>query len=592
MAPWGTTGMHGKITFRRVMLATITAACVVLMLACLTSVASACMGPHTRVFPTCQIAGPSPDERVAVVYAYGGSALSSVSLGDDGLITEVVDVVVGRADKPHYIALSSGKPVIWRFSGETDSISRVVVLGSQIKGAARAGITGVPRERVRFVASDLDALRRVPITSCTSLYAACEASTYFDIAKADRMVVAGTTPARRHAVDQFVAHDQAGTIHIPATDDRPSMLATAHGRHEAVSGMAFDETSASHERGIAYLTPGDVVAPDAVKPYDVLPSWAGINQLVADGTLVPPSSERFKGAYAKWDEAVSAPLRNRLDPDFRMSHKVDFLITKATRIPASVSDTAFLVDEGVEAPVTTGMSFTSCIFFADRRPFARTRPEDIDPRCDRDGGSLGMPDRERKLLSIRDARERSGTGEKILSALRGHEAANTDTRPLAERCRLASIPDDAYFAAVAISEGPAWRAGAQDQSRRRVDIVVKRPGRVALYLEMFGGRTDWHIAAAPGTEVVALVIGSLHSWWGGAGDQVHGVPASAVVELRQRSCPLPRRDAHVGGPAAPLLDESLKVLVGRGLDRLVREINDGSWPQASDASAHVSFVVE
>jgi hypothetical protein len=42
-----------------------------------------------------------------------------------------------------------------------------------------------------------------------------------------------------------------------------------------------------------------------------------------------------------------------------------------------------------------------------------------------------------------------------------------------------------------------------------------------------------------------------------------------------------------------VLDESLKRLVGRGLDRLVKEINSGDWPPVTDNDGrNVSFVVE
>jgi hypothetical protein len=79
-------------------------------------------------------------KRTAVVYVNSGSALSSVTPGSDGMVTEVVDIEIGVADKPHYIVLSSGKPIIWRFTGRIDAVSRVVVLGSQFNGATRSGV--------------------------------------------------------------------------------------------------------------------------------------------------------------------------------------------------------------------------------------------------------------------------------------------------------------------------------------------------------------------------------------------------------------------------------------------------------------------
>jgi hypothetical protein len=55
----------------------------------------------------------STDERTAVIYTAGGKSPSSATLGSDSIVPETVDVEIDPADKPHYIALSSGKPVIW-----------------------------------------------------------------------------------------------------------------------------------------------------------------------------------------------------------------------------------------------------------------------------------------------------------------------------------------------------------------------------------------------------------------------------------------------------------------------------------------------
>src|SRR5882757_4880255 len=57
--------------------------------------AQACLGPHQRTFPTCEISAPHKDERTTIVYVNGGTALSSVTPGSDGIVTEVVDIEIG-----------------------------------------------------------------------------------------------------------------------------------------------------------------------------------------------------------------------------------------------------------------------------------------------------------------------------------------------------------------------------------------------------------------------------------------------------------------------------------------------------------------
>jgi len=73
---------------------------------------------------------------------------------------------------------------------------------------------------------------------------------------------------------------------------------------------------------------------------------------------------------------------------------------------------------------------------------------------------------------------------------------------------------------------------------------------------------------------------------------VHALPKGSTKMRCARF--LHRKSAHLGGPAALLLDESLEVLVGRWLDSLYHETDDGSWPELSDDpdAARVTVVIE
>ena len=207
--------MRRKVAAR--MMKSLVPAFIVLFTAGLEDV-RACMGPHQRMFPTCEINAPHGDERTTIVYVNSGNALSSVTPGSDGIVTEVVDVEISLADKPHYIVLSNGKPIIWRFTGRIDAISRVIVLGSQFNGATRSGVVGVPRDRVIFPETDMQKLRSRSRSSCDSFYGACEASAYFDVPKAARMHLAGDAPAERYGVDQFIERLRGDVIKIPQDD--------------------------------------------------------------------------------------------------------------------------------------------------------------------------------------------------------------------------------------------------------------------------------------------------------------------------------------------------------------------------------------
>jgi hypothetical protein len=515
----------------------------------------------TRMFPVCEIDAPRTDERVTVIYAAGGKRLSSATLESGAVVTEVVDVEIEPADKPHYIVLSSGNSIIWRFTGHIDTISRIVALGSQYNGPTHAGIVGVPKERVSFVKTDLAQLKKVQVHSCLQLHAACEPSAYFDIPKVTRMELAGPLPQERYRVDQLVEHTSAELIRIPGDE-----TVMAGGRDRFASTI-----TATRESGIVPIDVTAVISPEGVRPYKVLPGYVGLRDLIKSGAVVGPDAREFKTAYEAWNQTLSAPFRSHLDPDFLFSYKVDYLIARPVQLPAALPDMSFLVADGVGTPDSTG-NWLACLFFADRRELVIDRRKQRDPRCDGPFAG-GRTDRERSLALARWSLER---------AARLSEAEKAP-------CRQSLIDEGTYFAGIAISEGPAYRAGVRDPSRRRVDVFVKRPGKVALYLEIWGGRTDWHVVPSPTTQVSRVLLGAPPPL-SGEGDKVHGIDASVSVSstwVERWDAPCgkfnPSRSAYLGGPAALALDEGLKVLTGRGLDHLVRNENDGRWPPVSNA---------
>lgn len=382
---------------------------IVLFAACVEN-AHACLFPHQRTFPTCEISAPRSDERTTVIYANSGNALSSVTPGSDAIVTEVVDIEIDVADKPHYIVLSSGKPIIWWFTGRIDAISRVVVLGSQFNGATRSGVVGVPRDRIVFAKIDMEKLKNRMTTrsSCDSFYGACEASAYFDIPKADRMHLAGDAPSERYGVDQFVERLRGDVIRIPqdgwveveARDRRRTFAdgwTTALGRYEDSSGAGYVETSQNYERGLIKIDATSVVSPETVRDYSILPAAAGIRQLLADGSLVGPDDARFKVAYDKWNERISQPYRSKLGPNFLFSYRVNYLTSWPMTLPAGLDRIALLVGEGVEAPDMNGNHYKACLFYADLRDVQVDPHKSRDPRCDAGWGSLVLSEPERAL---------------------------------------------------------------------------------------------------------------------------------------------------------------------------------------------------
>jgi hypothetical protein len=506
----------------------------------------------------------------------------------------VVDIEIEAAEKPHYIALSSGKPIIWRFTGRVDTISRVVVFGAQLTGATHAGIVGVERHRILFAKADLEGLKKVVMTTCHSGYVACELSAYFDIPKASRMELAGPEPIQRLRVDQFMEQFTAGTIRIPADgwveaaipDPRAPNTRAAVGRHELFGGTDYVKSSQVHERGLISIDAGSVASQEKVSDYQTLPATAGIKQLLDSGALVAAGTPQFTAAYEHWNESLSSQYRSDFDRSFSFNYQVDYLITRPVRLPAALPRAIFLVAEGVETPQVGRHSDFACLFFADQRELALDRRRERYPQCDGALTALALPKLQYDLAS---------TTQSLARMKRRSE-------PEKAKCRIFSFPDSSVFF-VGIAAGVAWRRpGAGGDMRRQVDILVKRPGKIALYLEMWNRPTDWHIKPSPSSEITAvLLLGGLD--FRGQGDAVHGVESSVPVQSIRAQLGSnafrnecfhfnPSRNAYLGGPAALALDEGLKVLAGRGLDRMLRATDDGSWPSISPNGPRLTFVIE
>jgi hypothetical protein len=163
-----------------------------------------------------------------------------------------------------------------------------------------------------------------------------------------------------------------------------------------------------------------------------------------------------------------------------------------------------------------------------------------------------------------------------------------------ESCAVLRIPDDTYFAGVVASESPDRPLSPKPTPQRRIDVLVKHPGKVALYLEKPDVRGSWHIIPSERTQVTSVL-------YFGRGTSVRGLePSIPVQQIGGKSNGAncyhfnPSGYTSFGGPAVLALDEGLRALAGRGLNSLLRQTNDGSWPPANDSpdDPGVTLVVE
>jgi hypothetical protein len=308
-----------------------------------------------------------------------------------------------------------------------------------------------------------------------------------------------------------------------------------------------------------------VISKVEVKPYKTLPGRKGLEQLASLGAVIKADDPRFAAAYGKWNAKISEPYRSRLDPEFLFSPRVDYLITQPTVLPTAMHETTFLVAEGVPPPELLHGRSSACFYSVEALDRPSIATELAFSRCD---GMLASGPSQRDLALARVV--------STLDSIRNANAAEKAT------CRTLDIDADSWFAGVALSEGQTYRPAAVDMTERQIDVLIKRPGKVALYLEMDSGRTNWHILPSPQTEITSIVRGEFTSEkWTRIDGAPRSVPIRPLLDDPSRSrCYVfnPGRFTHLGGPAIQALNASLRVLSGRELDSIVRKTNDGSWP--------------
>lgn len=220
---------------------------------------AAAQGQHARVInPDCRMPSASAKAQVVVLSAYETSAISTVSLGSQDAVVHVGDIVVDPGAEPLYIVIPSFSAVIWRFTGATERIERVV-LTARATGAGRGtthepfqvGATGVPKAKVAFM----------PKSTCIQ---------YFHKMGSNEATRAVT------AVRDLLGRKP----NVVAADYEVKGFRVPSGKVEKTTKRGFQPPP-----DVVKVDKATVVSSVPAVDYTVLPERAGIEQLLASGAL-------------------------------------------------------------------------------------------------------------------------------------------------------------------------------------------------------------------------------------------------------------------------------------------------------------------
>ncbi|MBS1165774.1 MAG: calpain-6 [Proteobacteria bacterium] len=89
----------------------------------------------------CAMPRPSSKAEIVLLGVHGGAAVSNVYVGSSDKQTTTAEINVKAGREPLYIILSAIEPIVWRFSGATNRIERVVLSGPERRHSGAVGIS-------------------------------------------------------------------------------------------------------------------------------------------------------------------------------------------------------------------------------------------------------------------------------------------------------------------------------------------------------------------------------------------------------------------------------------------------------------------
>lgn len=304
-----------------------------------------------RSAPRCDLPAIPDRARLVVYGGYEGDAISSAAVGGMDQETGFIDVAIEPGATPLYLILTSYESTVWKLSGSTDRVVRVVV-SSQQRATAGAAAAGSPpsvqraapaqwRPTTGMSASGVIGIAADKVTIANS---GCPRA-FHDVKASDAaMTLATVRRALGPEADAVFASYSAQRVSLPSgTITRsPRDLAPLPRGFDAA---AWRDAIRFWPGGLVPVDPRQVVATARVEPYKVLPSQMGLSQLIGAGAI-----ERAAGAFR-----IVRPIA-RMPPGMGGAHSVRLIVAKGVPVPPGDPVHSCVIVEETGTP--TGSSLT------------------------------------------------------------------------------------------------------------------------------------------------------------------------------------------------------------------------------------------
>lgn len=277
----------------------------------------------------CKLPRASKDAKVILVNAYSALGLSPVAIGSPDEVTTTTKVTIEPGSEPLYVLLFSSQRMIWQFQGATDRVRHAVFYAGPSAGDTQvpAGVTGLPKERVTFAS----------VGQCGHFWVNMN-KRYPDLTKQYMQLLTGR-PA-----DIVLGFNSIWDLRLPSGQATPAdemlQLRADDGGAESDIGKMRRAFLAVHPGGLATIDPAHVISGQPVRPYEVLPDYAGLHQLVRDGTITLNRSGEF---------LVHKPMR--FPPGLSGALSAKFLVLKGVPTPTGSPGHSTVISEETGQPL-------------------------------------------------------------------------------------------------------------------------------------------------------------------------------------------------------------------------------------------------
>lgn len=289
---------------------------------------------------------PMPDANAQVVFLSGyiGASLSTVSVTGQDYETTVATVTVENGKAPLYVFAAAYSAVIWKFEGATDRISTLVVQPGGGKFGSGAGVLGVAKNAITFVAPESCIKRFASGPGLAAQTALAQLSGHIErpidavalsYMLAHIKIPSGQIDEPRHSKTRQHYDNQIefslGGARYRMSSNGVQRLNVSGAPIATVSKdqRTIQQMMRSHPEGVTEVRAKDLVASAEHERYEILPNTGGLLQLIADGQI------EILEAHEPGDESyvLLSPFP-RFPGGMYGPHSVTFIIPNGVPMPA------------------------------------------------------------------------------------------------------------------------------------------------------------------------------------------------------------------------------------------------------------------